>query len=610
VSFRFREGQLEESEFAPHSSATPYRAPIEDVTLALDVVGLDNLLDLNDFHHIDRASVLLALEEFGRLAADLIAPSDRVGDVVGARFDASSSSVTTPDAFHNAYRPYVNGGWGALPFPQEYGGGDLPSVIALAQQEMFASANMALSLNPVLTQGAIEALLHWGSPGQQLTYLPRLLTGEWTGTMNLTEPDAGSDLGEIRTMAEPDGPGNWRLSGTKIFITWGEHDLANNIVHLVLARTPDAPVGTKGLSLFVVPKYVLAPDGEPGERNAVHCVGIEEKLGIHGSPTCVMFFDRAFGELIGPLHGGMRAMFTMMNAARLSIGTQGPAVGERAFQHALHFASERLQGRAKNVATPKRSAIIEHLDVRRMLLTMSTTTQAARLLLYWVGAQEDRARHGIEEADRLVAQSMVDLVTPVAKAWATDTGFTSASLGVKVLGGAGYIEESGMAQRLRDARIAPIYEGTNGIQALDLVTRKLGRNEGDCVHQLLNEIASSLPDVLDVDDPLRASYRSLASALSLLQSASEWMLARLATAPDDAIAGATSYLELFGLTMGGWLMTKRALIAEKSAPTQYTRAVAESNFFALEVMTRSAGLTQPVIPGADHLKISISRLGF
>lgn len=603
MSTRVRESRLHESERA--SNTLPYRAPIEDIILALKVAGLGDLLKLEDFNHVDQESIVLALEEFGRQAAELIAPSDRVGDRIGARFDASSSSVATPNAFHDAYRPYVSGGWGALPFPRAFGGGEFPSVIALALQEMFASANVALSLNPVLTQGAIEALLNWGSPEQKMTYLPRLLTGEWTGTMNLTEPDAGSDLGQIRTLAEPDGQSNWRVTGTKIFITWGEHDLAGNIVHLVLARTPGAPPGTKGLSLFVVPKRLLTPDGSPGEHNTVKCVGIEDKLGIHGSPTCVMSFDHAIGELVGPLHGGIRAMFTMMNAARLSIGIQGPAIGERAFQHALHFASERLQGRASGVAAPQRSSIVEHLDVRRMLLTMSTTTQASRLLLYWVAAHADRARHGI---DRNSAQSMVDLVTPIAKAWSTDAGFQTASLGIQVLGGAGYVEESGMAQRLRDARIAPIYEGTNGIQAIDLVTRKLKRDGSTWVRQLLDEIATSIPEICLVDDPLAISIRSLSSALSSLRSTTEWMIQRLAVNGDDAIAGATSYLELFGITMGGWLMLKRAKFAKENSYDSAARTIAESNFFALEVMGRSAGLAQPIMGGSDHLRIPISYL--
>ena len=352
-------------------------------------------------------------------------------------------------------------------------------VFGLAQQEIFASANMALSLNPVLTQGAIEALLQWGNSEQKLSYLPRLLTGEWTGTMNLTESDAGSDLGEIKTKAIPDGDGNWLISGTKIFITWGEHDLAENIVHFVLARTPNAPAGTRGLSLFVVPKFILTSGGEPGERNAVHCLGIEEKLGIHGSPTCVMSYDHARGELVGPLHGGMKAMFTMMNIARLSIGIQGPAVGERAFQHAFRYASERLQGGTKGASAPSRSSIVEHLDVRRLYFTMSTTTQASRLLLYWVGAQADLARYG---DDPVSAQAMVDLVTPIAKAWSTDVGFLSASMGVQVLGGTGYVEESGMSQRLRDARIASIYEGTNGVRLSISSQERLDATTGDgCV---------------------------------------------------------------------------------------------------------------------------------
>ena len=602
MSAQSLEGQLDDVDLSYYKSPT-YRAPIEDIALALDVAGIEDLLKLDDFKHLDRASVLLAVEEFGRLAAERIVPSDRVGDLVGARFDPSTSTVTTPAAFHDAYRHYVEGGWGALPFPQEFGGGGLPSVISLAQQEVFASANMALSLNPVLTQSAIEAILHWGSIEQQWKYLPRLLTGEWTGTMNLTEPDAGSDLGEIRTMARPDGQAGWRITGTKIFITWGEHDLAGNIVHLVLARTPDSPAGTKGLSLFVVPKFVLTPDGVPSERNSVRCGGIEQKLGIHGSPTCVMSFDDAFGELVGPLNGGMRAMFTMMNAARLSIGTQGPAVGERAFQQALRFASERLQGRVSGVEVPRQTAIIEHLDVRRMLLSMSTVTQASRLLLYWVGAQSDHARHG---ADRETSQAMVDLVTPIAKAWSTDAGFQTASLGVQVLGGVGYVEDSGMAQRLRDARISSIYEGTNGIQALDLVTRKLRREGGKWVRHLLEQIDLCVSESLvnDLGD-LQPSYRCLTTSLSILESTTVWMLKRLDINPEDALAGATSYLELFGLVLGGWLMIKRARFAAADPNIDESLAIAEANFFALEIMGRSCGLAQPIMAGAAHLKTSI-----
>ncbi|MHB1712683.1 MAG: acyl-CoA dehydrogenase [Acidimicrobiales bacterium] len=582
-----------------------YRPPISDIVLALDVAGLDGLLALDAFIHADRESVIFALEEFGRLASGVLAPSDRVGDQVGARLDPTTGAVRTPDAFHHAYTRYVEGGWGALPFPPAFGGGGLPSVVGLAIGEMFASANLALSLNPVLTQGAIEALLHWGSGEQQATYLPKLVTGEWTGTMNLTEPDAGSDLGEIRTRAEPDEGGRWRVTGTKIFITWGEHDLAANTIHLVLARTPDAPAGTKGLSLFVVPKHLVSRDGSLSEKNTLRCLQVENKLGIHGSPTCVMNFEGAIGHLVGPLHGGMRAMFTMMNAARLSVGAQGPAVAERAFQHARSYAATRRQGRASGDVSRGPSPIIDHPDVRRMLLLMTTWTQAGRVLLYTAAAHADRARTATGPDEGYRSQAFADLLTPVAKAWSTDVGFQAASLGIQVLGGAGYIEETGMAQRLRDARIAPIYEGTNGIQALDLVTRKLPRDGGRAVHELLTEMRASARGPAPDDDPLADTFSVLSDAFATFESANEWMLDHLTSSPMDAIAGATSYLELFGITVGGWLMARRARLATSMGHPDAARTVAESNFFALEVTARAAGLVRPIISGAAHLDVPI-----
>ncbi len=582
-----------------------YRAPVSDVLAALDVAGLGDLLALPDFAHVDRDAVALVVEEFGRLASEVLAASDRVGDVVGARFDPGTGRVSTPEAFHVAYRHYVDGGWGALPFPEALGGGGFPSVVALALQELFASANLALSLNPVLTQGAIHALLQWGSPEQQAAYLPRLLTGEWTGTMNLTEPDAGSDLGEVRTLAEPGGDGAWRVTGTKVFITWGEHDLADNVVHLVLARTPGAAAGTRGLSLFVVPKHLVDADGRLGRANAVSCVHVERKLGIHGSPTCVMAYDGAVGELVGPLHGGMRAMFTMMNAARLSIGAQGPAVAERAYQHALAYATERLQGRAAGVAPPARSPIVDHPDVRRMLLTMRTRTLAARSLLFLAAAHVDRARHGTDPDERERSQQLADLLTPVAKAWSTDSGFEAASLGVQVLGGAGYVEEAGMAQRLRDGRIAPIYEGTNGIQALDLVTRKLPRDGGRRVRDLLALVSDVVARPVADDDPLAETLEVLTDVLAVLEATTEWVLARLQTEPEDAVAGATSYLELLGATLGGWLLARRARLALDTGSPGGSRAVAESNFFATEVLARATGLARPATSGARHLAVPL-----
>lgn len=593
------------SEAESGDSRTEYVAPIDDIMLALDVAGLDGLLSCEGFRDVDRGSIRLALGEFGRIAADVITPTDRVGDRVGANLDTTTASVRTPDEFHKAYEHYVDGGWGALPFPSVFGGGGLPGVVGLAIQEMFASANMALSLNPVLTQGAIESLLQWGSDEQRSLYLPRLIAGEWTGTMNLTEPDAGSDLGEIRSFGSLGPDGTWRVTGTKVFITWGEHDLAENIIHLVLARTPDAPPGTKGLSLFLVPKFVVGDAGGAGSRNSVKCLRLEEKLGIHGSPTCVMEFDQARGELVGPLHGGMRAMFTMMNAARLSIGIEGPAIGERAFQAAWRYAADRRQGRAEGVAPPVQSPIIDHPDVRRMLLTMTSTTQAARLLLYTARAFADQAQHAPVDGDRRRAQQFADLLTPAAKAWSTEVGVAAASLGVQVLGGSGYMEEFGMAQRLRDVRIAPIYEGTNGIQAIDLVTRKLPRDDGRWVHEILATIASSLAKDRSPNSGDDAAREALSTALATLTASTEWMLSRLASQPSDAVAGASAYTELFALTVAGWLMMRRADVAASQGFPDLTRVVGECHFFANEILSRAVGLAKPIVAGAKALATPI-----
>jgi alkylation response protein AidB-like acyl-CoA dehydrogenase len=585
----------------PSLGSSGYQPPLSDLDLALDVAGLNDLLKLDAFRHADRDSVSLVMSEFGRLAAEVITASDRPGDIIGAQYDPATGGVHTPQEFHRAYGRYVDGGWGALPFPSQFGGGGLPSLVGLSVQEVFASANMALALTSMLTQGAIEALLQWGSDEQRSRFLPRLLTGEWTGAMNLTEPDAGSDLGEIRTRAELADDGSWRVTGTKIFITWGEHDLTENIVHLVLARTPEAPPGTRGLSLFLVSQRHLTADGSPDLRNDVRCRSIEKKLGIHGSPTCVMEYDGATAEMIGPQHNGMKAMFTMMNAARLSTGAQGPAVGERSFQQAYSYASSRLQGRAEGVRPPALSPILDHPDVRRMLLLMSTTTQASRLLLYTAAAHGDRARHLPEGEDRERSQQFVDLLTPVAKAWSTDAGLQAASLGIQVMGGAGYIEESGMAQRLRDARIAPVYEGTNGIQALDLAMRKLPRQGGRWVRELLAEASAVLPELDVAGDVLAETRSALAGALATLGSVTTIMEDRLAHSPRDAMAGATSYLELFGNTIGGWLMARRALLARSQDLPMARRAVVESEFFAVEVVERGAGLVRPIGSGAAHL---------
>jgi alkylation response protein AidB-like acyl-CoA dehydrogenase len=578
---------------------TDYRAPIADISDALDVGGLDEILSLPTFSRIDRETVDLAITEFGRFAGNVIAPTDIDGDREGSHLDGAT--VRTPAGFPDAYRRYVAGGWGALPFPSSVGGDGFPSLVGFALQEIFASANLALSLNPVLTQSAIELLLAWGNERQQSVYLPKLLTGEWSGTMNLTEPDAGSDLGEVRTKAVRHADGNWHISGTKIFITWGEHDLTDNIIHLVLARTPDAPAGTKGLSLFLVPKVLVGADGSLGLRNSVRCLRTEKKLGIHASPTCVMEYGGATGELVGNERGGIEAMFTMMNAARLSIGLEGTAVAERAFQHAYGYAHSRLQGRAAGVRPPERSYIVIHPDVRRMLLDMRTSTLAGRLLLYTATGYRDSARHSPDEQIRTSAQSYLDLLTPVAKAWSTDVGFEAASTGVQVLGGAGYIEESGMAQRLRDSRIPPIYEGTNGIQAIDLVMRKLPRDDGRWIRSLINDMALTASNCPGKLGALSESYAALTDAIAVLQSTTEQMLIRVDRSPEDALAGATPYLELMGLTLGGWLMVRRAERALAGSHAGSVRSVAESHFFATEHTARASGLERSILAGAGRL---------
>ncbi|MGA8296262.1 MAG: acyl-CoA dehydrogenase [Acidimicrobiales bacterium] len=577
--------------------SSPYHAPVADIALALDTVGLERLLALKPFSEIDRRSVDDALREFGRFASELIAPTDRRGDLEGSRLDPSTGSVKTPGGFVDAYQRFVDGGWGALQFPVEFGGAGLPSVVGLALAEMFASANLSLSLAPVLTQSGIELLLSWGSDDQRAKYLPKLLSGTWTATMNLTEPEAGSDLAEVRTVARKDSDGRWLLSGTKIFITWGEHDLSQNIIHLVLARTPDAPAGTKGLSLFIVPKFLFDAHGDLTEKNTLRCERLEEKLGLHGSPTCVMNYDQAVGELVGAEHTGLAAMFTMMNVARIAIGIEGPAVGERAFQHAERYARERLQGRALGEDPEKRSAIIEHPDVRRMLLSMRTLTLAGRLLAFDAMAQRDFARHSESTSERNEAQFRCDFLTPIAKAWSTDAGCTAASLGIQVLGGAGYIDESGIAQRLRDIRIAPIYEGTNGIQAIDLVVRKLGRDSGATSGSVISSLRTTVEERAASPSELAVSFDVLEEATEAFSSTTRWMLDHLGGTAEDALAGATTYLELAGLTLGGAAMLRRALVAKDTV----AKAIDESNFFATEFASRAPGLVRAATAGASRL---------
>jgi 3-(methylsulfanyl)propanoyl-CoA dehydrogenase len=588
-----------------------YVPPLRDIRFVLEqLVDLDGLSKLEAFGHADPGTVFGVIEESGRFMAGVVGPLNRVGDTAGSALDGDGQ-VRTPPGFREAYRQYVEAGWGAVPFPPEFGGGGFPWLVTVVMQEMMTSASMGFSLCPLLTQGAIEMLARHGSPGQQAAFLGKMVSGEWTGTMNLTEPQAGSDLGLVRARAVPAGDGTWRITGQKIFITFGEHDLAGNIIHLVLARVPGAPPGTKGISCFIVPKYLVGADGSLGARNDVRCVSIERKLGIHASPTCVMSYGDAggaVGYLIGEANQGMRYMFTMMNTARLSVGMQGLSIAERAYQDALRYARERRQGRAAGAPAGEPSPIVEHPDVRRMLLTMKACIEAMRALLYTNAVSIDLARHHHDPAEREARRELAELLTPVSKAWCTDLGVELTSIGVQVYGGLGYVEETGVAQYLRDSRIAPVYEGTNGIQAIDLVLRKVPMRGGAAVADLLAQMAA-LDGELAAAGPELAGVRSaLARGVSTLREATGWIASRGPAEPNDALAGATPYLRLFGLVTGGWLLARSALAASRrlrhasgSDAVFLKDKIGTARFYAGQLLPQAAGLLPAVTAGAGPL---------
>jgi alkylation response protein AidB-like acyl-CoA dehydrogenase len=575
-----------------------------------NVVDLAGLAALPGYEHADPDTVAGVLEEAGRLFSQEFAPLNRVGDTQHSRRH-DDGTVTVPDGFARAYRLYVEGGWAGVPFPADYGGGGFPWLVAVAMQEMLTAANMAFSLCPLLTQGAIDMLLQYGSETQRETFLPKMVTGEWTGTMNLTEPHAGSDVGALTTRAVPAKDGTWRITGQKIFITYGEHDLADNIVHLVLARVPDAPPGTKGISCFIVPKFLLADDGSVGERNGVHCVSIEKKMGINASPTCVMAYDGAVGYLIGEPNQGMRYMFTMMNTARLSVGLEGLALGERAYQQAVAHARERRQGRAPGAPAGEASPIIDHPDVRRMLLTMRAQIEALRCVAYLNAESLDLARLHPDADVRTRRQELADLLTPITKAWGTDLGVELTSLAVQVHGGMGYIEETGVAQHYRDARIAPIYEGTNGIQAIDLVGRKLPMRAGGAVNDFLQGIAATADEMVASSGDLPTIGKHLAEAHATLRQATDWLLANGRVDPDNALAGATPYLRMCGIVAGGWLLARsaqaavRALDAGRADAEFLRQKVITARFYAEQLLPQAAGLAPAVTAGPADLSEAV-----
>lgn len=582
-----------------------YAAPLSEMRYAMDhMAGFPAVAVLPGYEEATCELVDAVLAEAGRLAGEVIAPLNRIGDVEGARLE--NGVVRAPRGFADAWRQFARGGWNGVPFDPEFGGQGLPWVVATAVQEMWQGASLSFGLAPLLVQGVIVALTAHGTPEQKARYLPPLIEGRWTGTMNLTEPQAGTDLGALRTRATPApdlGPDKWRIQGQKIFITWGDHDMAENIVHLVLARAPDAPAGSKGISLFVVPKMLVDDDGRVGAHNDLRVVSLERKLGIHGSPTCVMAYGDnggAVGELVGPVHGGLRCMFSMMNDARVSVGVQGLGVAEQAWQQAVAYARSRIQGRAVGRDEPA-SAIIHHPDVRRMLLWMKSHLMAMRGLAYLAAAAHDTALRHPDATTRAAAQVRLDLLTPIVKSWLTETGCAITSEAVQVHGGMGFIEETGVAQLFRDARILPIYEGTNGVQAQDLVARKLALDGGAAMRALLDEASSTAgaatgtPQLADIGAPL-------ADAIRTARQATDWMVDRIrAGAMADALAGSLPYLNLSATVIGGWLLVKGALSAAAGGtgdPAFLATQAGLARFFAAHVLPQTAGLAAAATAGA------------
>jgi acyl-CoA dehydrogenase len=585
-----------------------YRAPVEDVTFLLnDVLGFERHNNLAGFADASPDVIEAILGEAAKLCEDVLAPLNRTGDVQGC-VRAEDGSVKAPDGFKAAHDAYAQGGWLGLAVPEEYGGQGLPYTLNVVVSEFASSANMAFSMYPGLTMGAVAALLVHGSEEQKRTYLPKMVEGRWSGTMNLTEPQCGTDLGLIRTKAVPNGDGSYAISGTKIFISAGEHDLTENIIHLVLARIEGAPAGTKGISLFVVPKFEVGQDGSLGERNAVSCGALEHKMGIHGNATCVMNYDGARGWLVGEENRGLNAMFVMMNEARLGVGIQGLSQSEVAYQNAAAYAKDRLQGRAlTGPKSPDKPAdpIIVHPDVRRNLLTIKAINEAGRALVLWTALSSDIAHRSEDAAERQAADDRLGLLTPVVKGVLTDLGFDNTVRAQQVLGGHGYIAEWGIEQFVRDARIAMLYEGANGIQAMDLVGRKLPRDGGRAIMAFFNEVGAFCQE--NGSDEMKPFTEPLGKGLNELQKATMWFMQNAMAKPDNAGAGATEYMHLLGLVALGymWLRIAKAALDRKGqgdgVAARMDAKLATGRFFMERLMPETGALSRRIQAGSDAI---------
>ena len=581
-----------------------YTAPLKDMQFVLtELAAIDKVAALPGYEEAAADVVEAILDESAKFTSGVLAPLNFSGDQEGVRW--ADKAVTMPKGFKEAYSQFVDNGWNALSCNPEHGGQGLPKVVSAAVQEMWKSSNMAFSLCPLLTLGAIEALELAGTDVQKAMYLPNMISGKWTGTMNITEPQAGSDLAAIRSRAVPQPDGTYRIFGNKIFITYGDHDMAENTIHLVLARTPDAPEGVKGISLFVVPKFLVNPDGSLGARNDAYCVSVEHKLGIHASPTCVMALGDsggAIGTLVGKENEGLKYMFVMMNAARFAVGLEGLAIGERAYQHAVAYARDRVQGRAIE-GSASGVPIIQHPDIRRMLMLMRSNVEAMRALAYSVAAAHDAAARHPDKAERAQNQAYVDLMIPVVKGWSTETGNELAYLGVQVHGGMGFIEETGAAQFMRDARITTIYEGTTGIQANDLMGRKIAREGGTTIKAV---IATMQQTRSEVAKQAGAEFVAIAAALGRgiesLQQATDYIVANYGKDVRAVAVGAVPFLRLMGIVSGGWMMARAALVAQGKiaggdVDPFFPAKIATAHFYADHVMAAAAGLAQEVVQG-------------
>ncbi|MCL2715709.1 MAG: acyl-CoA dehydrogenase [Alphaproteobacteria bacterium] len=578
-----------------------YRAPIDDMLLALNHgAGLKAAVDAGDYADFESDIIPTILEEAGKFASDVLAPLNAIGDEKGITL--KDGEVTTCPGWPEAYKRWIEGGWNAVSGEEEFGGQGLPLALNAACTEIWSAANSAFGLCPLLTAGATEALHAHGSDELKQIYLAKMISGEWTGSMQLTEAQAGSDVGALRTRAERNGDGTYRITGTKIFITYGEHDMTENIVHLVLARLPDAPAGTRGISLFLVPKFLVNADGSLGQRNDVHASGIEHKLGMHASPTCTMTFGDhggAVGYLIGQENQGMRCMFTMMNQARLGIGIESVGLADRACQQALAYARERLQGRAIGRKGEGSDPILVHPDIKRMLLQMQAQTAASRAICYATAVAIDISIRARDPAVRSAASARAALLTPLAKAYSSDAANEVTYLNIQVHGGVGFVEETGAAQHYRDARITSIYEGTNGIQAIDLVTRKLVADKGAAVRLLFDEMAALIDRATDPE--LASAPLVMREALEALRESSDWLLECYAKAPAEALAGATPYLRQFGMTLGGCMLLDQAMAAKAEGSANAARIHALTRFFVRNIAVQAASLTPMITTGGIYV---------